>query len=369
MENLITARMTIPVAMGTNFLFFIITQTISSFLKQEVVLNWSQLVMRQHQVNVNHNAHFKNIPIDCKNFYPCPAIAVSCLILEMLIKLFTPILLFISVGLKAQQKKVIVDASSNKPIEFVNVVAPKFRKGLISNKEGEIIWNVYEVGKEDTIWISHVSYEPRYLSFVTFQKIDTIALNAKSPTLPEVLVKQGIDISLYRNKRTLGYFQNKYAGGIYLRPGQQLGIRINNTENIDGLISELKLNFEKLLPNATLRIRFKRNNDKEVFSEDLLPNGIIIKPTRLKTTINLTGYKILLPPNGIFVDIEYLGDGNVYQNWMDAPYIIYKKTQRYKDNNTYNNYMNAYKWNKWNSIIKNEKNPSNAQVQIIVLSK
>ena len=131
----------------------------------------------------------------------------------------------------------------------------------------------------------------------------------------------------------------------------------------------MKLNFEKLLPQATLRIRIKKNDDKEIFAEDLLPNGIIIKPTRLKNTINLIGYKILLQPNGIFVEIEYLGNGNGYQNWMDAPYIIYKKTHWYKENNTYNNYMNAYKWNKWNSIIKNEKNPSNAQVQIMVLSK
>lgn len=298
-----------------------------------------------------------------------PAIAASCLILNMLIKFFTPLLLFISVGLKAQDRKVIVDASNYKPIEFVNVVAPKFRKGLISNKEGEIIWNVFGIETEDTILISHVGYEPRYFSFKNFQQIDTISLLAKSPILSEVIVEQGIDISLYKTKSTLGYFQNKNDGGIYLRPGQQLGVRIENTKNIEGLISELTLNYEKLLPHATLRILLKKNDDKEVFEEDLLPNGIIIKPMRLKTTINLTGYKILLPPNGIFVEIEYLGDDNAYQNWMDAPYIIYKKTHKYKENNTYNNYMNAYKWNKWNSIIKNEKNPSNAQVQIKVLSK
>ena len=134
---------------------------------------------------------------------------------------------------KTQGKKVILDASSNKPIEFVNVVAPKFKKGLISNKEGEIIWNISGIEKEDTILVSHVSYEPRYLSFKNFKQIDTITLNAKFPTLSEVIVEQGIDISLYKKKNTRGYFQNKYDGGIYLRPGQQLGIRINTKYGFD----------------------------------------------------------------------------------------------------------------------------------------
>lgn len=57
--NPMTVHTIIPDVMETNFLFFIITPTISSSLKQGAVMILNLLVMRQHRDNVNHNAHFK----------------------------------------------------------------------------------------------------------------------------------------------------------------------------------------------------------------------------------------------------------------------------------------------------------------------
>ncbi len=291
------------------------------------------------------------------------------LILSMNLRFVTAILLLISTSGNAQQKKVIVDASNNFPIEFANVLASKLQKGVISNQYGEIIWNITQIEKGDTITISHVSYESFYILFKDFEMSDTISLHKKLESLDEVMVKKDVDFSDYKNQHTLGYFQKRYDGGMYMRPGQQLGLRIINSENVKGILFEVKLNFDKLLPNASFRIRIKKNDNKDNFKDDLIPGGIVITPTKLRTKIDLLKFKIFIPENGFFVDIDYLGDGNNYMNWMDAPYIIYKKSHKYNESNTYTNYMDGYKWNQVNSILKNEQNPSNAQIQIKVLSK
>lgn len=284
-------------------------------------------------------------------------------------KLIIIILLIISVAVSAQEKKVFIDASTNKAIEFVNVVATQLRSGVISSQNGEVFWNIYTLANDDTILITHVSYIPVFLSFKTFQLKDTIILEPKFALLSDVVVKQDIDISLYRREITLGYYQNKYDGGFYMRPGQQLGVKIENPINVKGFISKVNLHFEKIVPNATFRVRLKKYDQNGTIGDDLLPNGILIKPTRQKTSVNLIDFKIPIYKYGIFVAIDYLGDGNFYEKWMDAPYNILRNTHKYVQYNTYSNFMDAYKWNKLSSLIRNENNPSNAQIQVEILYK
>lgn len=284
-------------------------------------------------------------------------------------KLIITILLIISVSVSAQEKKVFIDASNNKAIEFVNVVAPLLRNGVISNQNGEVFWNIHGLANDDTILITHVSYIPVFLSFNAFQLRDTIFLEPKFELLSDVIIKQDIDISLYRREITLGYHQNKYDGGFYMRPGQQLGVKIENSNYIKGLITKVNLHFEKIVPNATFRIRLKKYDQNGDIGEDLLQNGILIKPMKKRTSVNLIDYKIPFYKYGVFVAVDYLGDGNAYEKWMNAPYNILKKTHKYDQYNTYSNFMDAYKWNKLSSQIRNENYPSNAQIEVEILYK
>lgn len=294
------------------------------------------------------------------------------LIFTMLLKfIFSVIILFcfnsLTVG---QNQQVVVDAANNEPIEYVNVLVPKLRKGVFSNHNGNIYFNDAKITLDDTVLITHVSYQPLYFSYKNFLELDTIRMIRNSASLEEVVIKPLVNLDDYINTVHLGYFNTKYTvGGLYMRVGEQIGLRIVNKDNLHGVLTEVKLHFEKLIPNASFRVRFKKINEDKSIGDELLQGGVIIKPKKLKQIINLSEYKILLPKYGIFVFLDFLGDGKIYANRMSSPYIVYACTTNFNEYNTFNNFMDAYKWNKWNHIIRNEKNPSNVQIQIKVLHK
>ena len=267
----------------------------------------------------------------------------------------------------AQQKKIVIDSLTNEPIEFVNVLSLNLRKGVISNQNGEFIFDEPKINISDTLVLSHIGYKTLYILFREFQSKDTLKLEPKQTFLSEVFVKTKSKEKKFKNKTTLGYFQHKYEGALYMRPGEQIGLIIENKANLTGKISEVQLHFEKLVTNATFRLRIKKINKDQNIGEELLPEGIVIKPNSLKPIINLSEYDIPLTEYGVFVFIDYLGDGKNYSNRIYATPIKYALTNRHTGYNTFNNFMDAYKWNRWNVILRDEKNPQNAQIQIKVL--
>lgn len=278
-------------------------------------------------------------------------------------------LFLIGKTVNAQQQKVIVDISSNEPIEYVNVLFFKQKKGVITNQKGIIVFTDSNIRSDDTIIISHVSFEPLFFLYKDFQSLDTIRMKPRLASLNEVLISPTIDLSDFNNETNIGYFQQKDDGAFYMRAGEQLGLKIENKRKMRGLLKEVKLHFYKLVPNASFRLRIKKINEDGTIGDELIPNGVVIIPKKLKPVISLIEYGIMLPKSGIFVVIDYLGDGSNYSNRILAPPIKYTCTTRYSEQNTYTNYMDAYKWNHWKTILRNEKNPPNVQIQIKVLHK
>ncbi len=286
-------------------------------------------------------------------------------------KLFTIITLLSLLGKisMAQKQKFILDAASKVPIEFANVLSIKLRTGVISTEGGVIKFDDKRLIDSDTITISHVSYKPLNILYKLYIQIDTIFLSPQPDSLLMVYIKPNINTTDYQKENSFGFFSSKYNGSLWMRYGEQVGLVIDNKDKIQGLISQVRLHFEKILPNASFRIRIKKLQDDGSFGDDLLPNGIVFKPSKMKTTIDLLEYKLLFPKNGVFVDVMYLGDGSSYPDRMNSPHIMYRLTTRKPGFKTYTNLMDAYKWNRSSIIHPKEIYPQNAQIQITVLSK
>lgn len=278
-------------------------------------------------------------------------------------------LVFIS-NAEAQKRIVIYDAVERRPIEFANVVVLKMKKGSISNSEGVATLAFDKIAATDTILVSHISYDPRTILYKDFELLDSIKLQPRVSSLSEVLVtSRSMNIANFRKVRSLGYLQRTDDGLLYMRPGEQIALALPNTDRISGFLSAVKLHFDKLLPDATFRVRLKEINNDGTWGSELIRDGVVIKPSKLREKIDLRAYSVLFPRAGVVVILDYLGDGKSYQSRMDARYCVYRLTKQHPEANTFANFMDSYHWAHWNTVLRNQQNPLNAQIQVDILSE
>ncbi|TXD52140.1 MULTISPECIES: carboxypeptidase-like regulatory domain-containing protein [unclassified Polaribacter] len=99
------------------------------------------------------------------------------------ITLFT--LLFFSLAIFSQSKEfVLIDAISKEPIDLAQISYPELEIGSISNKDGSIRIPL----RENDIFISHINYNEKTLSYKVFSKKDTLFLSPKENQLDEIVI-------------------------------------------------------------------------------------------------------------------------------------------------------------------------------------
>lgn len=94
-------------------------------------------------------------------------------------------LLFLSYFVFSQSKEfILVDKSTNKPIELAQIFYPDVEVGSVSNESGEIRIPL----REKTIVVSHVNYIEKTIPFNNFKNKDTLFLTPKTNKLEEVII-------------------------------------------------------------------------------------------------------------------------------------------------------------------------------------
>ena len=79
---------------------------------------------------------------------------------------------------------IILDSISKKPIDLVQVSYPNLEIGSVSNNDGRVRIPL----KKEKIFVSHLNYIEKELTFTSFIKKDTLFLNPKSLELEEIVV-------------------------------------------------------------------------------------------------------------------------------------------------------------------------------------
>jgi hypothetical protein len=244
------------------------------------------------------------------------------------------LLLVISQICFAQKKEIlIVDGTTNFPIENVNIYYPENREATFTNLEGRASLNI----KKMILKIAHVQYEELSINGEDLINIQKITLNPKSIQLDEVVV------SSFNLKKAINYVLDNYKD-LYVSKPFEKECNFKETLTIDNQLKRLiltKVNWwgksYEVKYSSDLKLRlgsivFNKNESMGIFNdspEDNLPSksgfietrnliAVIYLNTLLKSFLssseNLTHVIEKSPSNQIIVSFE--SDWKIFEDFQ-----------------------------------------------------
>jgi len=244
------------------------------------------------------------------------------------------ILLLVSQICFAQKKEIlIVDGTTNVPIENVNIYYLENREATFTNSEGKASLNIQKM----ILKIAHIQYDELSINGEDLVNIEKIKLNPKSIQLDEVVV------SSFNLKKAINYVLDNYKD-LYVSKPFEKECNFKETMTIDNQLKRLiltKVNWwgksyeVKYSSDLKLRlgsIAFNKNEAIGIFTDspkDNLPSNsgfietknliaVIYLNTLLKgflnSSENLTNVIEKSPSNQIIVSFET--DWKVFENYQ-----------------------------------------------------
>jgi hypothetical protein len=117
------------------------------------------------------------------------------------------IVMFCSHFLFGQTKEfILVDDTTNEPIDLVQISYPALEIGSISNADGRIRIPL----KEQNILVSHINYIEQTFEYDVFKKKDTLFLTPKTNQLDEIIV-YNIDLKAKITNILKNSYLNQYS--------------------------------------------------------------------------------------------------------------------------------------------------------------
>jgi len=238
---------------------------------------------------------------------------------------------------------IIKDSVSGKKIQFANIVL-KNGKGTYSDKSGKFILK-YDEFESDSIKVSSIGFESKYLSISYFNKKNKkILLKKRVERLDEVILTT--QIIEYSDKLRIGEKRNKNIGVTSLI-GYETAIFIDNPKNTNGKLKRVYINLKKrknadLL--ATFNLKFYKFDSTHNKPGKLLYNkNLFVKPKNKKYRlwIDIEELEIIFPKNGICIGVEFVNThGEVHRYTKFGP--MFRYTFSKNDNYfTWSNYHNS----------------------------
>lgn len=292
---------------------------------------------------------------------------------------FLIIALFISSSLLSQNKYtgVIIDKHSEKRVPFANVYLSNKNAGTYSNNHG--IFSI-EANSEDTIVISFIGYEKRCVPVKEIKNFNReIYISPEKYNLDEVTIHA--DKKARRKKILLGNSKLKKATTLLAHSGAEFVVYIPNNLKTEALINEVILNLKsrgREIPVFRIHIYAVDEETKQP-GDDLLNQdltGMITKSRNIKK-FDLQKYNIVMPEDGVFVGIEWIGKltkDNVFSDDVNSIKLSIPITFEKEQSNT--SFRSAYYSDHWKkttsnhplSILLEKNNPPNAAFGIRVIT-
>ena len=201
--------------------------------------------------------------------------------------------------------KGVICNSKKIALPFTNVVSIKKYNGTSTNEKGEFMLS--NNTDDDTLKITNVAFYPKLVAVKTLDKIDTIFLEENIKELEEVVVR---NFRSFKQEQTLGFLEYKNNAEFKLMPGNQMAIFIENKAKRQGWIKDISFNVKKSGScKNSIRVRLLQSDSLGIApSLDLLNENVVLNSNELKkvTHIDISNYKILFPPDGVFVVLEWV---------------------------------------------------------------
>lgn len=223
-------------------------------------------------------------------------------------------ILFLSINFSFSQtlKGIITDSISGNILKYTNFSFKNSAGGTTSNENGHFIINIKNK-INDTLKISYLGYEPKFIPLNQFNEDKEYILNYKLE-----ISNNRIDEIIISEKKNKYSEQVKIISKtegdirIFAFPGCEFALRFFNKRQEVGRVKSVKIHFRKN-PNANTlskyRVKFYSVDSITRFpSNYLLKEDIIITPKN-KTYIyelNVEDKKIPFFNEGIFISVELL---------------------------------------------------------------
>jgi hypothetical protein len=224
---------------------------------------------------------------------------------------------------KIHLKGCIVSLKDSLAIPYVSLSLQRKSSGTISDFKGIYQWELSERYMNDTIIISSMGYNRKYLLLKELAECNSGYIFLEESVInidPVVIHKKEQRIDHIGNKG------NRIAGSIYLDThGQQTGLYIENKRGDKGIL--LSVSFflaEEGNLNAPLRMRIYEVDTLNWTPVSDLSNEIfIVKPGGEKGwyLVDLTEYRIPFPEKGLFIALEGIFP-NEYEYYSESNEFI-----------------------------------------------
>jgi hypothetical protein len=225
-------------------------------------------------------------------------------------------LILCSINVFAQENTLvkgrIINLETKEPIPYCSIVYLKKDKGVFSDSLGNFV-----LKKEpllDSIQITSLGYEKKLLSIQILEENNlVISLKPIYFKLNEVAITPD-ENKIKKIKKKLGPIATKRTSSKGIGPGvlgRTTAIYVaNQTQNIPKKITEVHYDLRNR-KNSIVRVQLYHKNeltnlpDKELILEDLI---IKLKPGQNRLNVNIEKYNLMMPNNGLFVSLQWLGE-------------------------------------------------------------
>ena len=248
-----------------------------------------------------------------------------------------------------QNKKfLLLDESSEMPIEYCNILIIGKDKGTYSDSNG---YFKIDAKQNDSLLISHVLYKEIKLSLTSIK--DTIWLSQKNQFLDEVIISSNKNFKEWSKER-------KKKHQWYIQPKTEFCVLLEKNKTLD-TISRVRFPIENLseIKNKNIeRAIFRLNlysNSNGIINQKINTENIIftLEDNSEYITFNLKK-SFLIPLEGLFLGIEFIGFENSSNsilenernNFIKLSFASTKKSSTFYSNKFINN-------GKWSLLKKN----------------
>lgn len=208
----------------------------------------------------------------------------------------------------AQVKGKIIDGETGEAVPYASIWVRGTNNGTYSNEEGYFQLNFDE---NDTLQVQHLGYKKQLLTLTKQKASPLIALQKQTNQLNEVMVEAERGKTRTNKEKTGSFFSKKNVYVSYKVPnGTTIACLLPNSFALTGKISKLYFKV-KNHKGEVCRIRIHvYENEGGKPGRELLTSTIIrdVSFRISKLTIELDQFNILLPKEGVFIGMEFMGD-------------------------------------------------------------
>lgn len=221
----------------------------------------------------------------------------------------------------------VVDKETQKSIGFASIYYKSRNLGIYSENDGS--FNI-SIVPADTLVISAIGYQSIEIPSSDFMLHKVIELVSVTYELENVLIEESAISKIGNKKLVVGNLSTKKSALISGMKGRTVAVLITSKQISLGYISVLNFGISSV-NDALIKVHiFDVDEDGKPGEPLLLGDNIVkVKRGQKKVKFPLKDRLVLMPANGVFAAIEWIGNLNQNESPITNPYYTSSPSKEY----------------------------------------